>query len=73
MPHFKEQPPWEIEWCPKCRLWYGYNNSRAKFSCAVAHAPGDCCHYGQTQLRIEPVKAIGPEGRGDALAAERTP
>jgi hypothetical protein len=55
MPVFNEQPPWDLEWCPLCR-----------FSCCVAHAPGTCCHYGQTQLDVTAVRPIGPEGRGEA-------
>jgi len=64
MPFFAEQPPWDIEWCPKCELWYGYQGGAVRVSCAVMHMPGDCCHYGQTQLQVTAVKAIGPDGRG---------
>jgi hypothetical protein len=66
MPVFNEQPPWDLEWCPLCRLWYGTRRGTPRFSCCVAHAPGTCCHYGQTQLAVVEVRPVGPEGRGEA-------
>ena len=56
MPFFPERPPWDIEWCPKCRAWFGYKGGGARVSCCVMHAPGDCCHYGQTRLDVTPAK-----------------
>lgn len=32
--------------CQRCEQWY--RRLRVRMMCAVAHAPGQCCHYGET-------------------------
>ena len=34
--------------CPGCGGWFIYNEHG--MSCLVLHAPGTCCHYGETQV-----------------------
>ena len=44
MPYFpkaEEQAPYK---CPGCGGWF----YRGNMNCAVNHAPGTCCHYGET-------------------------
>ena len=56
MPYFQEQAPWFIEWCPKHRAWFGRRASSNAISCCVLHGPGDCCHFGMVEMRVEPIE-----------------
>lgn len=46
----------EIFRCPRCEDIY--MRGRGDFSCAVAHAPGECCHYTDKKLTIKQWSAI---------------
>ena len=62
MPYFQpiEQP--KPYYCPNCKKFFIPSN----FSCAVAHAPGDCCHYMETEVNdVIPEMGITPDGRED--------
>lgn len=37
-------------YCPQCKAWY----TRSNVSCCVLHAPGSCCHMGETKLPGKP-------------------
>jgi hypothetical protein len=49
--------------CPKCKQWFGVRPG-PRISCAVMHAPGDCCHYGEEQVEAPP---LAPEPSGNEL------
>lgn len=38
----------KIYFCPKCKIYY--ENRGSDLVCAVQHAPGSCCHYGDKVL-----------------------
>lgn len=60
MPYFKPQEPLKPYYCPNCKKFYIPSN----FSCAVAHGPGDCCHYMETEVNDKlPELVIRPDGR----------
>ena len=47
--------------CPKCGKTF--KESSTNIACAVMHQPGDCCHYGQTEVTdttsdIDPIEAL---------------
>lgn len=55
MPYFPKQSE-SAYYCPRCKAWF----LRGNVSCCVAHAPGTCCHYGETQVAA-PTKVGGEE------------
>ncbi len=44
MPYFPPQTAPTQYFCPRCNAWF-YPGILA---CCVLHAPGTCCHYGET-------------------------
>jgi len=44
--------------CGRCGKYHAEQVGDFRVSCAVRHAPGDCCHYGETELREEDIEAI---------------
>jgi hypothetical protein len=41
----------EIYHCPVCSKPYRRNHGHGpRLTCAVSHAPGDCCHFGDHEL-----------------------
>jgi hypothetical protein len=48
--------------CRGCGDWFTPGN----VSCCVAHAPGTCCHYGETRIEEEP----NARGTGEAELAD---
>lgn len=45
MPYFPKKQKQETAYkCAGCGQWY----LRGNVSCCVLHAPGTCCHYGET-------------------------
>lgn len=44
------QSPNAIYYCKLCDKWY----RRGSLKCLVNHPEGQCCHYGDTLLTIEP-------------------
>lgn len=47
-----------IRICPSCKQKSAARGHYASFSCAVAHQPGDCCHYGELLVDDESYRAI---------------
>jgi hypothetical protein len=51
MPYFKKgASPAKPYWCPNCEAWFSPGNH----SCTVQHAPGSCCHNGETEVDPPP-------------------
>jgi hypothetical protein len=50
MPYFPLSSPFEVRWCPNCELWFKRDHLAPM--CAVLHAPGTCCHYGEKQVEV---------------------
>lgn len=44
MPYFAPERPRRPYHCQGCGGWFIFTG----YSCAVAHQPGTCCHYGET-------------------------
>lgn len=42
------------EKCPGCHKWYVPTPGMENVSCCVAHGPGTCCHYSETEIPAEP-------------------
>lgn len=55
-PYFTSESERPVYWCPNCKAWY----QRGNMNCCVAHAPGTCCHHGET--RVEPPTRFGSQG-----------
>lgn len=36
--------------CPGCDKWYVTTPGMENTSCCVAHGPGSCCHYSETEV-----------------------
>ena len=48
MPYFPEVSEAAPYRCQGCGGWFRYNESG--IACCVAHAPGTCCHVGETPV-----------------------
>lgn len=46
----------DTQQCPICKRWFEYASPRA--ACAVVHLDGECCHYGQMELRTPPGRPL---------------
>lgn len=52
MTYFAPQAPFSVMWCPNCKAWF--KREWVSRSCLVLHPTGDCCHIGETQVKIVP-------------------
>lgn len=48
-PEIDRTPP-KPEKCPGCGKWYVPTPGMENVSCCVAHGPGSCCHYSETEV-----------------------
>lgn len=44
--------------CPICSGIYQAQTGDIRVSCATAHAPGSCCHYGERQISNETLENV---------------
>ena len=45
--------------CGACRKLFALENETSgTVSCAVAHGPGDCCHYGERELKSDAMATL---------------
>ncbi len=55
--------------CPNCRGWFWRASGNIQVLCTVYHAPGACCHYGETpvddQDRPVPTAPDGANKKGE--------
>ena len=48
----------KIIYCPLCQKYYSEQTGPTRMCCAVAHAPGTCCHYGDVELVEEAIETM---------------
>lgn len=68
MPYFPPTTAPHRYWCPRCEAWYEV--PRVAVSCCAIHAPGSCCHMGET--RVIPTNATH-DGAGSPATTGGTP
>lgn len=48
----------KIYTCPICLRIYREQTDGPRISCLVLHEPGDCCHYGEQEIKPETLVSI---------------
>lgn len=46
--------------CPGCGKWFVPTPGMENTSCCVAHGPGSCCHYSETEITAPTPSTQGP-------------
>ncbi len=44
--------------CPICKNYYRSQTGSVQMQCCVLHAPGTCCHFGETLITGKKLKTI---------------